>query len=75
MELLEQLEERVTALVSRMESLAAENAALKARMQASSSCEEENRALKEAVAEERRKNEAALARVDAILQRIRNLPE
>ncbi len=75
MELLEQLEERVTALLSKMESLAAENAALKARTEASSSLEEENRVLKETLTEERRKNEAALARVDAILQQIKDLPE
>ena len=75
MELFEQLEERVTTLISKLESLTAENAALRAQAQASLMYEEENATLKEAIAEERRKNEAALARVDAILQRIKELPE
>ena len=75
MELFEQLEERVTTLISKLESLTAENAALRVQAQASLMYEEENATLKEAIAEERRKNEAALARVDAILQRIKELPE
>jgi cell shape-determining protein MreC len=75
MELLTQLEERIAVLLSRMDSLAAENAELKARLEASSSLEEENSSLRETVAEERRKNELALGRVDAILARLKELPE
>lgn len=75
MELLNQLEERIGVLLSRMDSLSAENAELKARLEASSSLEEENQSLKEAVTEERRKNELALGRVDAILARLKELPE
>lgn len=75
MELLTQLEERIGVLLSRMDSLTAENAELKARLEGSFSIEEENKKLKEAVAEERRKNELALGRVDAILARLKELPE
>ena len=75
MELFAQLEERIGVLLSRMDSLTAENAELKARLEGSCSLEEENKNLKEAIAEERRKNELALDRVDAILARLKELPE
>lgn len=75
MEVLEQLEERVNALLTGMDSLAAENAELKARLETFSELEEDNRRLRQAVSEERDKNEAALTRVNSILAKLKDLPE
>ncbi|MDR2076081.1 MAG: hypothetical protein LBP61_04005 [Desulfovibrio sp.] len=50
MELLEQLEERVTALLTRLESLAKENASLREQAESFPALEEENASLKEKLA-------------------------
>jgi cell shape-determining protein MreC len=72
MELLDQLERQVGALVSRVEALAAENAALKAgREQKTVSLQEENRVLRQELELERSKNSTALTRIEALVERLK----
>ena len=72
MELLDQLERQVGALLSRVEALATENAALKAGQdQDASSLQEESRALKQELELERSKNSKALTRIEALVERLR----
>lgn len=72
MELLDQLERRVGALLSRVDTLEAENASLKhGREQELSSLHEENRALKQELKLERNKNSSALTRIEALVERLR----
>jgi FtsZ-binding cell division protein ZapB len=72
MELLDQLERRIGALLSRVETLAVENAALKTgREQELFSLQEENRALRQELELERSKNSNALTRIEALVERLR----
>ena len=72
MELLDQLERQVGALLSRVETLAAENAALKTgREQEALSLQEENRALRQELELERSKNSNALTRIETLVERLR----
>jgi cell division protein ZapB len=72
MELLDQLECRVSALLSRVEALAYENTTLKTgRGQEASSLQEENRALRQELELERSKNSNALTRIEALVERLR----
>lgn len=75
MEILNQLEEKVNFLLARFETLQEENALLKARVESVSIMEEENKKLKAELEDERQKNQAALVRVNAILDKIANLPD
>lgn len=72
MELLDQLERQVGALLSRVETLAAENAALKTgREQEAFSLQEENRVLRQELELERSKNSNALTRIETLVERLR----
>ena len=72
MELLDQLERQVGALLSRVEALTAENAALKAaRGQETASLQGESRALRQKLELEQNKNSTALMRIEALVERLR----
>ena len=72
MELLEQLEQRVTALLTRLDDLSRENAALrKTAEESASERETEVHRLAAALEEERQKNRTALARVETLVERIK----
>ena len=72
MELLDQLERQVGALLSRVEALAAENAALKTgQEQKTASLQEENHALRQELELERNKSSNALSRIEALVERLR----
>jgi len=72
MELLNQLECQVGALLSRVEALAAENAVLKSgRAQETGSLQAENRALRQKLELEQSKNSSALTRIEALVERLR----
>lgn len=76
MELFDRLEQRIGALLARLEDLARENAALKqANERELGSLAEENDALRRALEEERARNAGALQRVEAILTRIKSAAE
>ncbi|WP_022655213.1 cell division protein ZapB [uncultured Desulfovibrio sp.] len=74
MELLEQLESRVTELLDRLDRLAAENVRLRAESSAivaeKAVLEEENRKLHDALTQEEHLRVEALKRIDALLRRI-----
>lgn len=74
MELLEQLEARVTELLARLDRLKAENAHLRAELSAlgmeKSGLEEENQRLHDALAREEGHRAEALQRIDALLRRV-----
>ncbi len=73
MELFDRLEQRIGALLARLEDLTRENAALKqANERELGALAEENDALRRALEEERAKNAGALERVEAILARIKS---
>jgi|GEM_PF-6638851 len=72
MELLDQLERQVGALLSRVEALAAENAVLKTgREQELFSLQEENRVLRQGLELEQSRNSNALARIETLVERLR----
>ena len=72
MELLDQLERQIGALLSRVEALAAENLALKTgREQETFSLQEENRVLRQELELERSKSSNALTRIEALVERLR----
>ncbi len=76
MELLEQLEQRIFALLDRVDALAAENATLKqAQAEELSSLAEENHSLRLELEQERSINQSASARLTDILHRIRERTE
>lgn len=76
MELLDLLEQRVSALLARVETLSAENASLK-REQAGelSALAEENDALRNELEKERARNNTALTRIEALVERIKEQTE
>lgn len=72
MEVLDQLEQRISALLTGMERLTAENAALReSRARDAEALAEENRQLKQALEHERGRNAEALVRVEKLVERIR----
>ena len=72
MELLDQLERRIGALLARVDALARENASLKEQQAGElASFAEENHGLRRELEQERAKNDAALARIEAIVDRIK----
>lgn len=74
MELLEQLESHVTALLAKIDRLKAENMRIRAESAAmgteKTALEEENRRLHEALGKEENLRGEALKRIDALLRRI-----
>ena len=76
MELLDLLEQRVSALLARAEALSAENASLK-REQAGelSALAEENDASRNELEKERARNNTALTRIEALVERIKEQTE
>lgn len=74
MELLEQLETRVAALLSGLDTLRAENARARAELEAlaaaKAALEEENRGLREALDNGEALRAEALRRIDALLRSI-----
>ena len=75
MEILNQLEEHVAIILAKLESLKAENSTLNVQAESVSALEAEIQSLRKEVDEERQKNQTALARVDALVQRIKAMPE
>ncbi len=76
MELLDQLERRIGALLSRIEALTAENLSLKQEQEDMfSSFQEENQTLKQELELERNKNAGALTRIEALVERLREQAE
>ena len=76
MELLDLLEQRVSALLAKVETLSAENSSLK-REQAGelSALAEENDALRNELEKERARNNTALTRIEALVERIKEQTE
>lgn len=72
MELLDLLEQRVESLLDGMTALRAENRRLREELAAARHKDEEICALRDEVARERQVREQALARVDALLSRIKS---
>ena len=73
MELIDLLETRVTALLSQLETLREENRRLREEVEGGlSALAEENRALREALEEERTVKDTVLARIDALLLRLKD---
>ncbi len=73
MELIDLLETRVTALLSQLETLREENRSLREEVEGGlSALAEENRALREALEEERTVKDTVLARIDALLLRLKD---
>lgn len=74
MELLEQLESRVTELLDKLDRLEAENVRLRSESSAvvaeKAVLEEENRKLRDALTQEEHLRVEALKRIDALLRRI-----
>ena len=72
MELLDFLEQRVSALLARLAALSAENESLK-QDQASelSALADENKALRDELEKERARNNTALTRIEALAERIK----
>ena len=75
MEVLEQLEEQITAVLAERKVLAEENTRLKADLDARPDLREEVRSLQMELEAERAKNKEALSRVSQILQQIKERPE
>lgn len=77
MELLNLLEERVQALVTQTERLRAENHRLESASSegqgALHALQEENRMLKESLAQEQRLKDEVLERIDALLERLKDI--
>lgn len=72
MEALEQLERRISALLAELDSLRAENAALKNdQTEKTASLTAENSTLRASLAREQEKNSDTLTRIDNILQRLK----
>lgn len=66
------LEQRIGALLAKVDALATENAALKeGRAAELSSLQEENQALKQELEHERSRNSNALTRIQALVERIK----
>ncbi len=76
MELLDQLERRVAALLTKLEELERENAELRAASgEAAAAQEAEIRRLAAALEDERQKNTSALVRVETLVERIKERME
>jgi hypothetical protein len=76
MELLDLLEQRVSALLARMASLSAENESLQhERARELSALANENAALRDELEKERVRNNTALTRIEALVERIKEQTE
>ena len=72
MELLDLLEQRVSALLARLNELSAENDLLKqAQAHELSALADENQALRDELEKERGRNNTALTRIEALVERIK----
>lgn len=72
MELLDLLEQRVSALLARLDELSAENDLLKqAQAHELSALADENQALRDELEKERGRNNTALTRIEALVERIK----
>jgi hypothetical protein len=72
MELLQQLEQRIDALLDRQNALQAENAALRASQEEElSALAQENSNLREELERERTRGVEALSRIEALIERIK----
>jgi uncharacterized coiled-coil protein SlyX len=72
MELLDQLERRVTSLLTRLDNLSRENVELRKALEVTSAAQEaEIHRLGIALEEERQKNTTALMRVETLVDRIK----
>lgn len=70
-ELLDLLEERVTALIDEVRDLRRDNAQMKQELKEKiDSLAEENSALRDTLAQEQNTRETAASRIDALLQRL-----
>ena len=76
MELIELLEQRVNALLARVGALSAENASLKQdQARELSALADENKALRDELEKERARNNTALTRIEALVERIKEQTE
>lgn len=72
MELLDLLEQRVSALLTRLNELSAENDSLKqAQAHELSALADENKSLRDELDKERGRNKTALTRIEALVERIK----
>lgn len=72
MELLNQLEQRLTELLARLESLAAENASLRQEQERDlASLADENQRLREDLEKMRTRDSSTAARIESLVARIR----
>ena len=72
MELLDLLEQRISALLVRLGALSAENESLKQdQAQELSVLADENKSLRDELERERARNNTALARIEALVERIK----
>lgn len=73
MELLDQLEQRVTSLVTQLESLRDENRTLREEIDNGlAALADENRTLKEALEQERNVKDTVLGRIDTLLTQLKD---
>ena len=76
MELLDLLEQRISALLVRLGALSAENESLKQdQAQELSVLADENKSLRDELERERARNNTALARIEALVERIKEQTE
>lgn len=76
MEVLDQLEQRLTELLARLESLAAENASLRQEQERDlASLADENQRLQEDLEKMRTRDSATAARIESLVARIREQAE
>ena len=76
MELLDQLEQRVTALLARLDALSEENASLRqTQAHELAALTEINQTLREELEVERSRNKTALTRIEALVERIKEQTE
>ena len=76
MELLDLLEQRISALLARVGALSAENVLLKQEQaQELSVLADENKALRDELEKERARNNTALTRIEALVERIKEQTE
>lgn len=76
MELLDLLEQRISALLARLDALQAENVSLKQEQARElAALADENKALRDEMERERARNNTALTRIEALVERIKEQTE